>query len=356
MEFVIIAILLVFCTTGQAGIRKTEAPIAKLKKLKILKKDLGRQENEIGRLNVKIHSLENTLGTKSRKYLEIVKSRREIEKLLEDGAQHLASNEQRLKERFFRTQKILKAVVLERLKDDSGPSDIIAHKVLMKNLSTRIRNLKENIGYNSLLQKQIKKLKERYDEYLQVEKELANFLHDLEEEKISVKKKYYSRVKRKSETKRKYHRLKGTIKKKSKKVFSGPAINYKFSPPVVSAKKIGLKNKGKGLFLTFKGVNPVKATADGRIVFSGNLSTYGKLVMIDHGEEIRSVILGQFISTAKKGKKVKRGEILGYTDGKLGKHGKVYFEVRKGNKIQYTLGLMEKDFYSKNNLANNRGH
>ena len=78
-------------------------------------------------------------------------------------------------------------------------------------------------------------------------------------------------------------------------------------------------------------------SGDGEIVYSGNLSNIGNVIMIDHGKDLRSVILGELEITQKVNDKIKQGQVLGYTSLKKSKKGKVYFELRYKNKIQKNI-------------------
>jgi len=67
--------------------------------------------------------------------------------------------------------------------------------------------------------------------------------------------------------------------------------------------------------------SPIYATADGTIDYAGSRSTYGKTVILKHGEQ-RSTLYAHMSNIAKgtkTGKRVKRGDAIGY----VGKSGRV---------------------------------
>jgi murein DD-endopeptidase MepM/ murein hydrolase activator NlpD len=68
--------------------------------------------------------------------------------------------------------------------------------------------------------------------------------------------------------------------------------------------------------------------------------------MIDHGNNTRTVILGDMEISVKKGEMVRKGSIIGHTKGDSSKEGNLYFEVRNKDKVQKTISLMEADFYN----------
>ncbi len=67
--------------------------------------------------------------------------------------------------------------------------------------------------------------------------------------------------------------------------------------------------------------------------------------MIDHGNDTRTVLLGQFDYSVKNGDPIAASQIVGYTNPRnqngLG-DGKIYFEVRKNNLAQNTYLLLDK--------------
>ncbi|MCY4523380.1 MAG: peptidoglycan DD-metalloendopeptidase family protein, partial [Halobacteriovoraceae bacterium] len=87
-------------------------------------------------------------------------------------------------------------------------------------------------------------------------------------------------------------------------------------------------------------------------VYSGELASYGNIVMIDHGKGTRSVILGDFDPMVKKGMDVAKGDGLGKTK-KIQKDGfgNIYFEVRKDDNIQNTILLMNKELLAEDNSS-----
>ena len=64
---------------------------------------------------------------------------------------------------------------------------------------------------------------------------------------------------------------------------------------------------------------PVKATGDGRVVFRGGKSGYGKTVIIEHAGKYTTLYahLNGYSKRSAKGKRVKQGQVIGYV-GKTG--------------------------------------
>ena len=89
-----------------------------------------------------------------------------------------------------------------------------------------------------------------------------------------------------------------------------------------------------GLDFTAPQGTPVYATADGVIEIAGNLGNgYGNHIVIDHGYSYNTLYGHLYKIKAKRGQRVKRGEVIGYvgnTGKSTGPH--LHYEVIKRNK------------------------
>lgn len=90
-----------------------------------------------------------------------------------------------------------------------------------------------------------------------------------------------------------------------------------------------------GLYIFKKGIDiatgkemPVRSIAEGKVVYSGELSGYGKVTIIDHGHQYYSLLANLGELTKKTGDDVSTGDTIGRTDD-LGTP--VYFEIRARN-------------------------
>jgi len=77
---------------------------------------------------------------------------------------------------------------------------------------------------------------------------------------------------------------------------------------------------------------PVYAASNGRVIYAGSkISGYGKMIVIKHDKKLSSVYAHNSKIYAKKGKEVRRGELIalsGNTGRSTGPH--VHFEIRQG--------------------------
>lgn len=91
---------------------------------------------------------------------------------------------------------------------------------------------------------------------------------------------------------------------------------------------------------------PIYATGDGVVKFAGRRGTYGILLEIDHGfgYETRYAHLSRFSDGIRPGKRIKRGDIVGYTGNTgvtTGPH--LHYEVRKNGRAVDPLNYLFAD-------------
>ncbi|MDJ0779788.1 MAG: LysM peptidoglycan-binding domain-containing M23 family metallopeptidase [Gammaproteobacteria bacterium] len=78
---------------------------------------------------------------------------------------------------------------------------------------------------------------------------------------------------------------------------------------------------------------PIRAAADGRVVFAGFRSGYGRMVILSHGQGIETVYAHNSRNIVRQGQRVRRGEII----GNVGRSGNatgyhVHFEFRRNGR------------------------
>ncbi|MBI5641379.1 MAG: M23 family metallopeptidase [Nitrospirae bacterium] len=97
--------------------------------------------------------------------------------------------------------------------------------------------------------------------------------------------------------------------------------------------KSGVNEFHSGIDIASEPGRPVRATADGIVIFSGWSGGNGNLVAIEHGFGFSTLYAHNKMVAVKLGQKVKRGDIIGYigsTGNSTGPH--VHYEVWRSGK------------------------
>lgn len=88
----------------------------------------------------------------------------------------------------------------------------------------------------------------------------------------------------------------------------------------------------KGINIQAPAGSDIMATRSGRVVFyARNFGNYGKTVIIDHGDGLRSIYSRISEISVQPGQNVQRGELIGRVGaGARDKNNYLHFEIRKG--------------------------
>ena len=167
---------------------------------------------------------------------------------------------------------------------------------------------------------------------------IYNLIMELENKKKEMSQKYISTLESKNLIEAKLDKMKAK-KVAYKKVYKNRNANGKatIAMDIPIEKFISARKGKKGIILKFTEITPIKAPSSGKIVYTGELASYGNIIIIDHGKDVRSVIFGDMKIKAKKGDLVQRTQVLGYTMADPGITKSLFYEVRKKNIAQNTL-------------------
>lgn len=98
-----------------------------------------------------------------------------------------------------------------------------------------------------------------------------------------------------------------------------------------------------GLELRADEGTPVVAVADGRVVHSGWLRGFGRIVIVDHGEGHHTLSAHLSEATVERGQEVQRGQTIGLVGDTESHNGpKLYFELREGGRPRDPLPFLRR--------------
>ncbi len=302
-------------------------------------------QKEVDTYAKEISRLENKLGHTHQEYLKTVQQRQSLEARLIESEAQLNQGQIDTSHKIEKLRSVLKRLALQELDQNQNAAAMAARKILAAEVQKQLKALQVVSTTATKYESSLTSLKLRISEYQETESRLAQLVQTMEENKKEKADAYIQAVSQKSEVEEKLSALKLTKRIKAR-VKSD--IDAKFSSPVEDF--TGIEYDKKGITYKFNGKRPVLAAEDGKIAYAGRLSTYGNVVLIDHGNETRSVVLGSFIPKMNKGQSVTKGDVIGYTDTSTSQ-GKLYFEVRKRDKAQDTIALMDNNFLQKHKVT-----
>jgi murein DD-endopeptidase MepM/ murein hydrolase activator NlpD len=331
------------------------APLANAaKKLSIsdIRKNIRYHNRSLNKINSRIIGLEGKLSRKNKDYILILDSKREIESKIFKSSEKISQYIDLVNEEKNKTKKVLGSVVVNSITTNETSADILSKKILSEFLSKKLLKLQSLENILKIKKNKLDDMNTKFMSLENKEREILTFISELENRKKEYANQYVNTEKRKLELSGKLSSIKSKISQKSnkKRKPSKPSLGIQFSSPISDYS--GVEYQKKGITFKFKEKQPVKNVRSGVINHVGTLANYGNVVMIDHGKGIRTIFLGDFSSKVKQGQKIKANQIIGYTNKKNNGRdlGQIYFEVRKKNKAQNTLLLMDKKFLAKNNL------
>jgi len=126
------------------------------------------------------------------------------------------------------------------------------------------------------------------------------------------------------------------------------ASGYKYRMhPILKIRKFH-----KGMDFKAATGTPIYASGNGKVVLAQRSATFGKVVYIDHGFGYRTIYAHMSKMATRKGRKVKRGDIIGYvgnTGRSVGSH--LHYEVHKNGRALNPINFYYGDLTPEEFLA-----
>lgn len=363
-QLAVIAMLMAAPAVGYSAVGLPEQKVETEEKVDIfeMKKRLTEQTRTIEKLSKEVHEVDVTLGLNNKKYLKLAEERARLEEALSVAKKNADLENEGLKKSYTHTKNLLMSALLNKLENTESPGSLLSRKILIENLQRRLADLNGLMKANKGVRDDVESLTEKLQLSMTTEKDLLAVMNELEQRKRDLRAELEAQGQRKQVTQSRFDEIKNKLamtrhtQQKAKqreqlaplqeteeiKIPSQPLVGENYYPPIYAHQ--GIEYQKKGVTFNFQGKNEVRATRAGKIVYSGPLANYGNVLMIDHGNDTRTVLLGQFDISVKNGETVKETQVVGFTNPKgsgLG-DGRIYFEVRKNNLAQNTYLLLDK--------------
>lgn len=310
--------------------------------------ELARQRTEVMQMGARLSTLEKEIGAKNNLYLSSLEQIRQFENDVKLYREKLAEIQKQVHHSQNENKKILKSYLLE---SDNESSEIWQRKVHLELLKQAQNKLKAKEIELASFQTKVGEFDQKLASLRHDEEELSLVIKELENRKRVAMEIYMARVqtKKKIEATVQEKQIRTKVSEVRKQFSQAPVVASK--PDRIFARPIddfmAHTASPKGVTFKYNSIQPVKAVGEGKIVFAGDLASYGQVVLIDHGNDLRTVLLGKMNIKVKKNDTVKNGDILAYTEKDSIEAQNLYFEVRKKNTAQNTILWLDPNGVSK---------
>jgi len=300
--------------------------------IKQVKDNLSNYQNQLNKMEAELNQIDKELSQYNLSFLEDQGKLKEVESTLHDKKENLSKTAEEISKKYTLAKKAYLNYLMEAT-DSDNENQIFRKKIYSEVLKVKLNSLSEAQKKSQAIMAAINNSEKKIENYRKDEDSIYQYIISLENKKKTIGENYIDTMEKRNSLQTQLDKLlarqKAYRSAKKAELKSGS-----FGLPLNGFQNI---KKGKnGLTLNYQGTQPVMAPAAGRVVYVGELASYGQVIMIDHGKDIKSVLLGDIQITTKKGDAVKLNQILGYTisDEEITKS--VYFEIRKKNKAQDT--------------------
>lgn len=302
---------------------------------------------EVTQMSARLSSLEKEIQAKTDLHKSNIEQITKFESDIALYKEELLKLQKKLQVTEQENKQIVTNYLLETESEESPLWQKKIHLELLKQAQEKLKFEQEEL--QSFADK-VASFEIKLDKLKKEEESLEGVILDLEETKKEVFNKYQMASQKKEELEKKVEQDKVRVKLSAiKKEFNPPAIPLKkaeriFKRPI--DQYISMTPSAKGVTYKYDSIQPVKAVANGKVMYAGDLAAYGQVLLIDHGNDLRTVFLGKMNIRVKKNDSVKTDDILGYTYKDTTPQN-LYFEVRKENTAQNTILWLEGEGVSK---------
>ena len=309
-------------------------------RLSELKNELSETNNKLQKVKASLASIEQEIGGKNNLYLEKVKQLDVLTSSQNIIQKDLDSHKIKFEEQKTQINKMISTFIMRGL-DDSDPKNMLerlALKARISEVNFNLKNLKKIIDDTQI---QVMTLNSQIATVQANEQSMAELIADLENKKSNFTQDYATTLESVNVLDKQYKTLK--LEVKGRKIVQDKedmATAFSLMPPL--KEYLDYRKDHKGVNFYYRETSNLHSPEKGLVVHVGDLGAYGTVVMIDHGQDIRSVLLGKIQYKVKKGSSVNRGEVIGYVTSNNSEKQNLYFEVRKNNQAQNSYAWLDK--------------
>jgi hypothetical protein len=303
------------------------------------KQDLQHLDRDIVKVKAALAQIDRNMAQENKSFLAQEKKMVELEQRIKsmeiDAQQKESEIQNRLKE--MRKKFLGLHLVIEGQRSGATMAELAGQKLIVKKLQQELIQMNLKKDQWGRLTSDLKLLRSDYEESRKAQNQIFAALSELQMKRQGLEKIYIKTQKYQGDLQIKITNqtmLKATQARSEIENISGT-----FGIPVQQFKELKVENSGVSFFIDQD--VPVLAPGKGKVVYIGGLASYGQVIMIDHGNDLRTLILGELKVNVERNLQVNEGDVLGYAQKRKGQENKVYFEVRKRETPQAAMKYLK---------------
>ena len=271
--------------------------------------NLWRNKNkELVSIEKDLKQIEKKIVTKNSEYVALLKEK----EIIESKLNVINGNIKQIIKKISSKEIVIKKSIVQLTLGQTYESaeGRLTSRAIKKFLQKKLNELK--LAKNKLhkLQHKSSQLEERVQIDMGRESELFKIISGLEQNKLELAREYVDARKDASGLKNRLAKIKVRQLIHAKKVLKDAnLIDLKFRPPLDNFTK--LVSKKDGIQFEFTEMGPMLASRPGKILHAGEMSVYGNVVIIDHGNKVHSVLWGGLFSNDFQGNSSGRRGVTG---------------------------------------------
>jgi murein DD-endopeptidase MepM/ murein hydrolase activator NlpD len=289
-----------------------------------IRKDSTKKQSPISKLRTRIKKLEEKLGKTNADYVSNLERKKDIEIQIAAIEADIVKNTNEVKTLSSEVLKGIEGYALATM-EEHDPSALLEARMVEKGLKQKYELATREWEEGKRINLRLDLLRKEHVEILATEQNLESLIQEMENDKRKLVERWP-----------KASNVREQVSLASIDGFTSGTLPFGgLFFPVQDF--VEMKPERLGVNFVLNQSRPVRAVGKGKVVYAGELSNLGNVVIIDHGDDVRTVYLGPFRPTVKKEENVETAAIIGHLLETGGAHSQLYFEIRRKNIAQNTI-------------------
>jgi septal ring factor EnvC (AmiA/AmiB activator) len=297
---------------------------------------LNKIQNDVLILKSTINQTNKNIHIKNQEYKSVLKELKIFEDKTRVVQFTLSEYKQKIRKDYLILQKNWNVLVMQQADENRHTEYLMTHKKIIENMKFKTENLKRNIAWATNLENELTQATSQAQELKIKSEVLLGLIQKLENEKMEIANKVYE----KNNQSRKVESSVITKTLETKLAGGEFYLEKNFILPIAKYKRVEKSESGINFY--YNDVTSLIAPSDGKIIYLGELSNYGNVIMIEHDKNMISVLLGDIRSDLEEMSLVTQGSVIGKLSAdREGGYKTLYYEIRKEEKPVPTLSLLK---------------